>query len=262
MLPERYCVIDVETTGLRPAQDRIVEIACAIVEFDRIVGRWATLVNPGIPIPPIATGVHGISDEMVARAPSVAWALRSVRRWCRGRTVAAHCANFDLSFVGPSVATRGLCTMLLARALFPEAPNHKNQTLRRFLAIDRVAGERIEAHRARSDALVSAHVLVACRRRFGAYRGGESWARFLAETAFVDVGPLHQSATAARSLKAQSRFTSAISAGVRQETSSSLGLQTKMLAARARDIATLNRFRSKRNSISRGISSPLEVAIE
>jgi DNA polymerase III subunit epsilon len=246
MLPERYCVIDVETTGLRPTQDRIVEVACALVDGGRIVDRWATLVNPGVPIPQIATSVHGISDEMVARAPSVTWALRFVRRWCRGRTVAAHCANFDLSFVGPSVATRGLCTMRLARALFPEAPNHKNQTLRRFLAIDRAGGERFEAHRALGDALVSAHVLIACRRRFEAYRGGESWARFLAETAFVSVPAPHQSAVAERSLNAQRRFASAISAGVRQETSSSLGLQTNAVAARAR----------------RGISSPLEVAIE
>ncbi len=222
-------MIDVETTGLRPTQDRIVEVACALVDGGRIVDRWATLVNPGVPIPQIATSVHRISDEMVARAPSVTWALRFVRRWCRGRTVAAHCANFDLSFVGPSVATRGLCTMRLARALFPEAPNHKNQTLRHFLAIDRAAGERFEAHRALGDALVSAHVLIACRRRFEAYRGGESWARFLAETAFVSVPAPHQPAVAARPLNAQRRFASA-----------------NAVAARAR----------------RGTSSPLEVAIE
>ncbi|HEY2476989.1 MAG TPA: 3'-5' exonuclease, partial [Candidatus Cybelea sp.] len=181
--------IDVETTGLRPASDRIVEVACALVDVARVVGRWATLVNPGIPIPPVATSIHGIDDEMVARAPGLASALRQVRRFCRGRTVAAHCANFDLSFLGPSVATRGLCTMRLARALFPEAPNHRNQTLRQFLAIDRKAGESLEAHRALDDALVSAHVLIACRQRFAAYRGGESWARFLAEKAFVTSNP-------------------------------------------------------------------------
>jgi DNA polymerase III epsilon subunit family exonuclease len=187
MLPERYCVIDVETTGFSPTRDRIVEVACALVDGGRVVGRWATLVNPGMPIPAVATSVHGITDDMVEDAPSIVLALRHVRRLCRGRTVAAHCANFDLSFVGPTVASRGLCTMRLARALFPEAPNHKNQTLRRFLGIDRVAGEAFEAHRALSDALVSAHVLIACRQRFNARGSGQSWPLFVRENAFVRV---------------------------------------------------------------------------
>lgn len=185
MLPERYCVIDVETTGFNPRRDRIVEIACALVEGGRIVGRWSTLVNPGLAIPAVATEVHGITDEMVAGAPRIGRALRRVRRWCRGRMVAAHCAHFDLSFVGPSVATRGLCTMRLARALFPEAPNHKNQTLRSFLGVDRVAGEQLTAHRALGDAIVSAHILLACRRRFCESGDERAWLHFVREKALV-----------------------------------------------------------------------------
>ncbi|HEV3092290.1 MAG TPA: 3'-5' exonuclease [Candidatus Cybelea sp.] len=184
---ERYCVIDVETTGFSPVRDRIVEVACALVEGHRVVDRWATLVDPDMPIPAVATAVHGITDAMVAGAPSASEALRHVRRWCAGRTPAAHCANFDLAFVGPSVARSGLCTMRLARALFPEAPNHKNQTLRRFLSIDREAGETFEAHRALGDAVVSAHVLIACRRRFRARGGAEPWRHFIRERAFVRV---------------------------------------------------------------------------
>jgi DNA polymerase III subunit epsilon len=182
---ERYCVIDVETTGFSPSRDRIVEVACALIDGDRIVGRWATLVDPGIAIPPYATAVHGITDGMVSGAPRLGRALKHLRRRCKGRVVAAHCARFDLSFVGPSIETQGLCTMLLARAMFPEAPNHKNQTLRRFLGIDRVAGEEFEAHRALSDALVSAHVLIACRQRFRARHAEESWMRFARRKALV-----------------------------------------------------------------------------
>ena len=183
---ERYCVIDVETTGFSPAADRIVELACALVDGGRVVAGWATLVDPGMPIPTYATAVHGITDEMVAGAPGIATALRRARRLSRGRTVAAHCAGFDLSFVGPSVARRALCTMRLARALFPEAPNHKNQTLRSFLNIDRAVGRPLGAHRALDDAVVSAHVLIACRRRFLSTRDGESWAQFVRHTAFVE----------------------------------------------------------------------------
>ena len=98
-------------------------------------------MNPGRAIPAEATAIHGITDAMVARAPSLKVALKYARGLCRGRIVAAHSARFDLSFVGPSVAAEALCTMRLARALFPEAPNHKNQTLRQFLDIDGRAGE-------------------------------------------------------------------------------------------------------------------------
>lgn len=185
MSVERYCVIDVETTGFSPVTDRVVEMACALVDGDRVVGRWSMLVNPGIAIPRGASAIHGITDGMVRDAPNVHTALRHARRFCRGRLVAAHCARFDLSFVGASVGGAAVCTMRLARALIPEAPNHKNQTLRRFLGIDRIAGEDLPAHRALGDALVTAHVLIACRRRFRTLRPNESWARFIRSHALV-----------------------------------------------------------------------------
>jgi len=182
---ERYCIVDVETTGFSPVTDRIVELACVLVDGDRVAGRWGTLVNPRMPIPADATAVHGITDRMVAGAPDVAFALHKARSLSDGRTIAAHCAHFDLSFVGPAIGSEALCTMRLARAVFPEAPNHKNQTLRRYLGIDRIAGEHLEAHRARSDALVSAYILIACRRRFRAGHWCGSWARFVRRNALV-----------------------------------------------------------------------------
>ena len=184
MQREQYAVIDVETTGFRAARDRIVEVACA----DRRRADRGALGHAGRPRnrdSGLRDGGprHYRRDGQWRTAP---WAGSQVlRRRCAGRVVAAHCARFDLSFVGPSVGREGLCTMLLARALFPEAPNHKNQTLRRFLDIDRAAGEEFEAHRALSDAVVSAHVLIACRRRFRARYATESWQRFARREALV-----------------------------------------------------------------------------
>jgi DNA polymerase III epsilon subunit-like protein len=182
---ERYCVIDVETTGFSPRTDRIVEIACVAVDGFRVVDRWSTLVNPGIPVPAEATAIHGITDGMVAAAPEAAFALRQARRLCEGRRIAAHSAKFDLSFAGAWLGTEALCTLRLARLLVPEAPNHKNQTLRQFLDIDRVAGESFESHRALGDALVTAYVLVECRRRFGFSMPGRSWRNFIECNALV-----------------------------------------------------------------------------
>lgn len=186
MLPERYCLIDVETTGFNPARDRIVEIACAVIEGERVTERWSTLVRPGVPIPPYATAVHGITNRMVAGAPRLSRALKWARRFCVGRLVATHNARFDLSFVGRRLCPQALCTLRLSRALFPDAPNHKNQTLRYYLGIDAIVEEPLTAHRALGDAVVSAHVLIACRRRFRFCRRGESWQDFIERHAMVE----------------------------------------------------------------------------
>lgn len=193
MLAERYCLIDVETTGFSPRADRIVEIACATIDGDRVTERWSTLVRPGIPIPPRATEIHGITNRMVGRAPGLGWALAQARRLCRGRIVATHNARFDLSFVGARLCAEALCTLRLSRALFPDAPNHRNQTLRYYLDIDAIAHEPLTAHRALGDALVSAYVLIACRRRFGACRPWNLWSEFIEEHAMVASPPRRRS---------------------------------------------------------------------
>lgn len=185
MSRERYAVVDVETTGFSPANDRVVEVACVCVDGDRIVDRWATLVDPGIPIPPRTTAIHGITDAMVRGAPAIERALAQLRRHSATRTFVAHYAGFDLAFLRPLLTPRAICTMRLARALFPEAPNHKNQTLRAVLEIDRLLDEKVGAHRALDDALVTAHVLMACRSRFSRRYWGVSWRRFVSENALV-----------------------------------------------------------------------------
>ena len=185
MRSERYAVVDVETTGFSPLRDRIVEVACALVDADRIVGQWATLVNPQVPIPASATAIHGITDDLVEGAPNAHDALRKLRQHCGDRTIVAHCARFDLSFLGSAFGKEALCTMRLARALFPEAPNHQNQTLRVYLGIDDAVAGALRAHRALDDATVTAHILIACRRHFRDRFAGEPWVRFARTRALV-----------------------------------------------------------------------------
>ena len=64
-----FTVFDLETTGLSPVRDRIIEIGAVRVEIDGSVSRFQTLVNPGVPIPPRLTALTGIDDDMVADAP-------------------------------------------------------------------------------------------------------------------------------------------------------------------------------------------------
>ncbi|MGZ5154093.1 MAG: 3'-5' exonuclease [Burkholderiales bacterium] len=174
-MDERYAVVDVETTGLSIYRDRVVEIGCVLVDGGAIADQWSTLVDPGIPIPGRASAIHGITDADVDGAPDFDDALAMLRRKVGRRTIAAHNATFDLAFLAPLRPERAICTMRLARVVAPEAPNHKNQTLREFFGIDDVLPKYTQAHSALGDALVTAHVLIACRKRCGPAR----WAHVL-----------------------------------------------------------------------------------
>jgi DNA polymerase III epsilon subunit-like protein len=98
-LPGAYAVVDVETTGLSPARDRIVEIAVVRVWAGAILHRWSSLVNPGVPISPFAVACHGITDADVAGAPPLHALLPVIRRLVAGTTIAAHNATFDRGFL-------------------------------------------------------------------------------------------------------------------------------------------------------------------
>ena len=156
VLTATLAVIDVETTGLSPEYDRVVEIACLRVERGRIVDRLATLVDPGISIPPSASAVHGIFNRDVADAPRLESLVARIDELARGATIVAHNARFDLGFL-PFLAHRpAICTLQLARRLV-DAPNYRNDFLCDFLelAIDR---DLLTAHRAESDARVTAEL--------------------------------------------------------------------------------------------------------
>ncbi len=160
----RFAVVDVETTGMRAgASDRVTEIAIVPV-VDGVVGDpWQQLVHPGRPIPPMITALTGISNAMVADAPSFADIADDVCRRLGGHVFTAHNASFDRRFVDAELSrtrrTRlegaALCTVHLTRRFVP--------ALRRR-SLDRVCGHfgiRIDGrHRAGGDALATAHVLV------------------------------------------------------------------------------------------------------
>ena len=159
-------VIDVETTGLDPKADRIVEIAAVTVALDPRPHVEAlsldTLVNPGIPIGPLSRAVHHIGDEMVADSPRYELLVPRLGELARSGPFAAHRAAFDRAFTGSR--RPWICTFRLARHLWPEAPSHANQVLRYYLGLEVeecLAGEGgIVPHRAAGDALVSAALLI------------------------------------------------------------------------------------------------------
>jgi len=164
-LPDRFIAFDTETTGLSAVGDRIVEIGAVL--FDQQGNESAAfeqLVDPGLPIPPELTAIHGITDEMVAGKPRIEQVLPEFLRFAGDNVLLAHNAPYDVSMLLVPLVRLGwakpgmwrrlrglpgnlvLDTCSLARAAFPGAPNYRLGTIAEMLGIPRG-----RAHRAMSD---------------------------------------------------------------------------------------------------------------
>ncbi len=157
---QRIFVADVETTGLDSKVDKIVELS--FVEIDEefnVVSKLATKVNPLKSICPAASAVHGIIDADVIEAPLLEEVLQSFGvDYFDDVFLIAHNAQFDQRFLDYYWDIQGVfCTLHAARRMYPDAPNHKLQTLRFFLglAIDRD----VAAHSAEGDVAVLVSLL-------------------------------------------------------------------------------------------------------
>lgn len=150
-----FVAFDVETTGLNALTDGIVEVGA--VRFDRQGARgvFEQLINPGRPVPPDVSAIHGITDEMVLTAPPIGAALPRLAQFLGDSVLVAHNAPFDIGFLERAFAEGGirppknlvLCTKNLARALFRGLRGYGLSAVARHLGVP-LAGH----HRALQDA--------------------------------------------------------------------------------------------------------------
>ncbi|QUV85343.1 PolC-type DNA polymerase III [Chloracidobacterium aggregatum] len=164
LLECRFAVVDVETTGRRAEQERITEVACVTIERGRITETFASLVNPGVPIPPLITALTGISDELVATAPPFAAIAAEMRQRLSQTVFVAHHASFDRKFLTAELRRADetfvwtaptLCTVQLARQLVPGLDNYRLDTVTAHFRISNPA-----RHRASGDALATAQLFL------------------------------------------------------------------------------------------------------
>ena len=156
MFNERLVFLDLETTGGSAAYDRIIEIGLVEIDCGRLIGEWSTLVNPERFVPPAIQNLTGITEEMVATAPSFAQIAPQLAARLEGKVLAAHNARFDYGFLrnefqrsGIRYSARVLCTVKLSRRLFPQHRRHNLDALMMRHAIFC-----IDRHRALGDAQV------------------------------------------------------------------------------------------------------------
>ena len=131
--PEDYVVLDLETTGLSPASDEIIDIAAIRYISGAKVSEFSTLVKPSIPIPQEITDITGITDDMVADAPGIDEALDGLSMFLNpDDLVVGHNVGFDVRFlaaaysrIGKEFMPEAFDTCAVSRMLYPELPKHR-----------------------------------------------------------------------------------------------------------------------------------------
>jgi DNA polymerase-3 subunit epsilon len=156
--------VDVETTGLDPQTDRVIEIAIIHMRQGEVEERWSTLVNPGIDIPDEVTRITGIKTEDLAGAPVFETLLEEITTRLRDRVLVAYNLEFDRAFIKNELERAGSAweelsyvdPLIFAREL------HRNQGSKRLGAVaERLGIEIGQAHRAADDAIAAGKVLYA-----------------------------------------------------------------------------------------------------
>jgi DNA polymerase III subunit epsilon len=158
-----FVVVDLETTGGSAVDDTITEIGAVRFEGLERVGSFQSLVDPGQPIPPYIAHLTGITQRMVAGAPTLPEILPTFLEFARGGVIVAHNASFDVGFLNaallrldyPTLPTPAVCTAKLARRLvWPDVPNVKLHTLSGYFRT-----RTKPTHRALEDAEATGEVL-------------------------------------------------------------------------------------------------------
>ena len=158
-----FVVFDLETTGLSPEKNRIIEIGAVKVSGGQIVDRFSTFINPEIPIPFEIEKLTSINDNMVIGAPKIEEMLPEFLKFCGDAPLVGHNAAFDVSFIAHNAARQNipfsptvLDTVTMAQHLLPNLNRYKLDTVAKALDISLE-----HHHRAVDDAEATAEIFVA-----------------------------------------------------------------------------------------------------
>ncbi len=158
-----FCIIDVETTGLSPTYNGIIEIGLVKISDLKITQKFHSLINPGREIPYFITQLTGISGEDVYDAPFFGDVADEIDEFISDTILTAHNFPFDSSFLRKEYRycgkdlfkNPGLCTLKLSRRLFPNLKSKSLGSVTRYLKL-----HNSNEHRALGDAETTAKLLI------------------------------------------------------------------------------------------------------
>ena len=167
-IPERakgktFVIFDLETTGLSPESDEIIEIGAVKIVNGILKETFACFVKPSFPIPAEATAINNITNEMVKDAYSINQVFPDFYKFCEGATLVGHNAiDFDCKFIdniakkmGYKMTDNRMDTLMMSRAKLSHLKFHNLKTICGYLGI-----ELIGAHRAVNDTIATAQVFL------------------------------------------------------------------------------------------------------
>lgn len=138
-----FVALDLETTGISPSEDRIIEIGAIKVIDGEECGVFETFVNPEMKIPSRITQITGINDDMVCEAPVIKDVFPRLLEFLEDYPLLGHNVLFDFSFLkteavkmGCAFERQGIDTLKMARRIYPEAESRKLEFLCQYLKID------------------------------------------------------------------------------------------------------------------------------
>lgn len=154
MFDHDLAIIDVETTGMSPLHERVIEIAIIRVSKNKIVDKFTTLINPQKHLSPFISMFTGIKPEQLTNAPLFADVKDRVLELLSGAVFVAHNVRFDYSFIkselkrtGVTYKAKTFCTVRLSRRLYPRFKSHSLESV-----ISRFDFKFANRHRAYDDA--------------------------------------------------------------------------------------------------------------
>lgn len=158
-----YCVFDFETTGMSGRRDKVIEIGMVKIIKGKVTDTFSSFINPGRPIPYFITKITGITNADVENAPFFDEVYHKMKELIGNAVLIAHNLSFDHSFLKNECANaelefpsnKAVCTLRLARKIYPQFPSKSLGNLTKSLRI-----RHRDVHRGLGDSLATAKILL------------------------------------------------------------------------------------------------------
>lgn len=149
-IPNKYIAFDIETTGLDPMYDEIIEIGAIKIEDGKEIETFSTLIKPEYEIDEFITELTGITNEMVMDAPKINEVLPKFMDFIKDSVILGHNVNFDINFIYDNLINEDMHpitndfvdTLRLSRRLLPELKHHRLSDLANYYNIDTTGSHR------------------------------------------------------------------------------------------------------------------------
>ena len=143
MFKKDFVIVDLETTGLSPTKNEIIEIGAIKVSGNKIIDTMDILVKPQIPVSSRITSITGITNKMLANADGIEIGLKKFLNFIEDYTLIFHNAKFDMGFLnnamfmlyGKNISNDVMDTLVLSRNLVFDVPDYKLGTLANYFDI-------------------------------------------------------------------------------------------------------------------------------